>query len=1029
MKVSGIYSIKFIIRQFLIISILTISFSGISQNLDSLWNIWKNVNEADSNRMNALKEIAWHTTIIIDPDSGFILAEKLLDFSKQKQNAEIEAAALKTMGLASYFKHDFNKALEYYNQALEQAEKANARVEMSNIYNNIGVTNKALGNYSTALEAHKKGLAIKEELGLKKSMAVSYNNMGIIYNIQENLPKALEYFQKNLTICEELNLPRRKAETYQNIAAIYLKQGNYDQALSYLKNSEETLIALGYEKMLPTIYNNMGIAYKGLGELDEAEKYYEKALELNYKYNDKEPDGDVLRNLGNIYKLKHEYAKAMDCYQKNLAIKTEIGDKNQMVAAAVDIGSTYLNQDEPYQAKTWCTKAYKQAKELNYLDEIVSSCNCLKDVYKKIGNDQMAFQFQEEYYKARDSLKGLENAEEVARIEMKYDLEKQFLADSLAMVETALKTKLIYQDNLNREKNRKNSMMFAGIAILLLAGGLFTWLTLVRKNNRRLAEKNIIIEREKNRAEESERSKEQFFSNVSHEFRTPLTLIMGPLDRLLSISKNKDIKQELSVMQRNTNRLYSMINELLNLYKLESGKISLKVKKIDIVDFLNRHLQSFEPLGKQKEIKLSFLSDSKGCSVYADSEKLEKIMSNLLSNAFKFTEKGGKIKVSLRCNDLSGENYITISVADSGIGIPADKLNNVFDRFYQVNDFDKRGYEGTGIGLALTKELVELHHGKITVTSKLGEGSEFSFTLPKGTEHLKPGELISEDTEQSENGHLQEEITPDEQGGTEENAIIEGTPILLIVEDNADMRSYIKGCFNKDHYKFIEARNGEEGLQKAVEKIPDLIISDIMMPKMDGNEMCSKIKTDERTSHIPVVLVTARTSVEQKIEGIETGADAYIAKPFHARELEAWVKKLIEQRKKLRQSFMRTFEAGLHVAHENITGFDQQFVQKALDIVEKYIADSDFSVEQFGQEMAMSRVQLHRKLKAITDQSASQFVRTIRLKKAAVHLVSNYTNIKETAYQFGFNNVSYFNKCFHEEYEMTPSEYIRKHSN
>jgi signal transduction histidine kinase/DNA-binding response OmpR family regulator len=1017
-------------NKFCILLIIFISFSvsGFSQNMDSLQAVWQNTMQPDSNRMKSLKEISWYTTINGDADSGFLLAQTLLDFADQHQNPKIKAAALKTMGLASYFNKNYEKALDYYNQGLKQAEMANARVEMSNIYNNIGVTNNAMGNYTTALDAHQKSLDIKKELGLKKGMAYSYNNMGIIYNIQENLPKALDYFQKNLTLCEELNMPRRKAQAYQNIAAIYLKQEKFNQALDYLRNSEESMIALGYKRELPTIYNNMGIALKGLGELDEAQNYYQKALTIDAESNDKPTDGDVLRNLGNVYSLKHDFKNAMECYQKNLAIKTKIGDKNQIVAATVDIGFLYLTQNQPKLAEKWCQKAYKQANEFNYLLEIVNSCKCLKDTYKRLGNIQMAYRFQEEYYSKRDSMDKLENAGEVARLAMKYDFEKQFLADSLSMVEAALKTKLTYQENLTKEKNRKNTVMFAGFAVLLLSAGLFSWLIMVRRNNRRLEEKNIIIEREKNRAEDSERSKEQFFSNVSHEFRTPLTLILGPLDSLLSKTNNREFKQELSIMQRNANRLYSMINELLNLYKLESGKISLKATHINITEFINTHIQSFEPLGKQKDIKLSFSSNSKDCYVYVDVEKLEKIMSNLLSNAFKFTKKGGKIKVSVNCRNSDEHHDVKVSVADTGIGIPDDKLTSIFDRFYQVGDSDKRGYPGTGIGLALTKELVELHHGRIWVESELGEGSKFTFTLPMGKNHLNPGEIYDEKEEDNKLPVIDDQETLSESEENEETVSTETMPILLIVEDNTDMRKYIRSCFNKNLYKIIEANNGEEGFDKAVEKIPDLIISDIMMPEMDGNEMCAKIKTDERTSHIPVVLVTARTSVEQKIQGIETGADAYISKPFHAKELEVWVKKLIEQRKKLRQSFMRTFNTGLQLSHENITGVDQQFVQKALKVVDSYISDPEFSVELFGREMAMSRVQLHRKLKAITDQSASQFIRTIRLKKAADDLISKDTNIKETAYKFGFNNVSYFNKCFHAEYGMTPSEFIRKHN-
>jgi len=1025
---------------FVFILVISFSFHLRAQEIDSLWAVWNNKQQPDTCRMEAMKEISWKT-LFINPDSGYVLAETLLNFAVQKNDFVMQATALKTMGLSVYFKDDFQKALELYNQALQRAKQVDASLAMSKIYNNIGVTQKALGNYDLALEAHLNSLAIKEELNDRKGMAISYNNMGVIYSTQENLPMAIDYFHKNLKIAEELNLTYRIASANQNIGLIYLRQKNFTRALSYFLSSEVSFKEMNHTRGLCTVYNNIGVVYKEMGELDVAVDYYESALKLGTEIDDKTTISNVYRNLGNIYSLQGNFTMAMDYFQKNLEIKKEMGDKNHMIAALIDIGSLYLELDEPMKAEQWCKKAYVQASEFNYLEEIVNSCKCLKTAYHELGNIKKAYKFQNEYYTSRDSLDKLENKGEVTRMVMNYEFEKQRLADSLAMVEERLNTKLAYQENLNKEKNRQRTFLFAGIAILFIAGALYSRLLFVRRNNKRLEEKNKIIEYEKQRAEESERSKEHFFSNVSHEFRTPLTLIKGPLENIISKTTDIDLKNELGIIQRNANRLYSMINELLNLYKLESGKIRLYARKIEIVDFVNRLVQSFESMVIEKNIKLVFTSKYDNCYVYADEEKLEKILNNFLSNAFKFTDKGGQVIVDLTPHaPLKGGNTpalqkgaggiqpaaIEITVTDTGIGIPDDKLANVFDRFYQVNDIDKRGYEGTGIGLALTKELVELHHGTIWVKSKLGEGSSFTFTIPKGKEHLKPDEINPEeegghvvDTFDSNLTEIEEQPVKSEQ--TEKK---KGLPILLIVEDNADMRIYIRSCFDENQYSIEEAKDGEQGLNQAIETVPDLIISDVMMPKMDGNEMCTRIKTDERTSHIPVVLVTARASIEQKIEGIETGADVYLPKPFNAQELQVWVKKLIEQRKKLRESFMRRFDPGFDFATEDIPGVDQQFIQKALGIVDEYISDSEFSVEKFGREMAMSRVQLHRKLKALTDQSTSEFVRTIRLKKAASYLRTNGAKVSEAAYNYGFNNHSYFSKCFANEYGMTPTEYI-----
>jgi len=976
---------------FVFILFISLSFHLRAQEIDSLWAVWNNMQQPDTSRMEAMKNISWKT-LFINPDSGYVLAETLLNFAVQKNDFVMQATALKTMGLSVYFKDDFQKALELYNQALQRAKQVDASLAMSKIYNNIGVAQKALGNYDLALEAHLNSLAIKEKLNDRKGMAISYNNMGVIYSTQENLPMAIDYFHKNLKIAEELNLTYRIASANQNIGLIYLRQKNFTRALSYFLSSEASFKEMNHTRGLCTVYNNLGVVYKEMGELDVAVDYYESALKLGTEIDDKTTISNVYRNLGNIYYLQGNFTEAMDYFQKNLEIKKEMGDKNK--------------------------KAYK---------------------------------FQNEYYTSRDSLDKLENKGEVIRLVMNYEFEKQHLADSLAMVEERLNTKLAYQENLNKEKNRQRTFLFAGIAILFIAGALYSRLLYVRRNNKRLEEKNKIIEYEKQRAEESERSKEQFFSNVSHEFRTPLTLIKGPVENIISKTSDSDLKNEMGIIQRNANRLYSMINELLNLYKLESGKIRLYARKIEIVAFVNRLVQSFESMVTEKNIKLVFTSKYDNCYVYADEEKLEKILNNLLSNAFKFTDEGGQVNVDLtphapiqgwetpplqkgaglpaRDSSKAGgiqPAAIEITVTDTGIGIPDDKLANVFDRFYQVNDTHKRGYEGTGIGLALTKELVELHHGTIWVKSKLGDGSSFTFTIPKGKDHLKPEEINPEEEGSQLVDTFDSNLTETEEqpAKTELTKTKKGLPILLIVEDNADMRSYVRSCFDENQYMIEEAKDGEQGLNQAIEKVPDLIISDVMMPKMDGNEMCTKIKTDERTSHIPVVLVTARASLEQKIEGIETGADVYLPKPFNAQELQVWVKKLVEQRKKLRESFMRRFDPGFDFATEDIPGVDQQFIQKALGIVDEYISDSEFSVEKFGREMAMSRVQLHRKLKALTDQSTSEFVRTIRLKKAASYLRSDGAKVSEAAYNYGFNNHSYFSKCFANEYGMTPTEFI-----
>jgi ligand-binding sensor domain-containing protein/signal transduction histidine kinase/DNA-binding response OmpR family regulator len=522
--------------------------------------------------------------------------------------------------------------------------------------------------------------------------------------------------------------------------------------------------------------------------------------------------------------------------------------------------------------------------------------------------------------------------------------------------------------------------------------------------------------------------KTRFFTNISHEFRTPLTLILGPLEkRLTRAADQHPDRKEDQLIYRNAQRLLQLINQLLDISKLESGTARLEVVQGDVVQYLRTIVHSFSSLAETRRIQLLFESGEAFLKVYFDKDKLEKIISNLLSNAFKFTPEGGEIsvKISKISNELHSEGWVEVVVQDSGIGIPADQVNRIFDRFYQIDGSHTREQEGTGIGLALTKELIALHKGEISVSSELGKGTCFTFRLPLGSAHLNPEEIVhltGEDPDPIRQNLQRILLTEDEMTAKEPaNTAYEHLPLILIVEDNHDVRQYIRENFQAG-YRIAEATDGQAGLDRAIETVPDLIISDLMMPKMDGIELCRRVKTDERISHVPVILLTARTT--SKLEGLETGADDYLTKPFSPQELQVRVKNLIEQRQKLRARFSR--EVKLQPKDVAITSADEKFLERAVAAVEKHMSDSDFSVETFESEMAMSKMQLYRKLKALTDQSPNEFVRHIRLKKAAMLLRQRSGNVAEITYEVGFNNLSYFARCFKEVYGVTPSEYANQ---
>jgi len=549
---------------------------------------------------------------------------------------------------------------------------------------------------------------------------------------------------------------------------------------------------------------------------------------------------------------------------------------------------------------------------------------------------------------------------------------------------------------------------------------------------------------------EVDQIKSRFFANISHEFRTPLTLILGPIHSLITRIQDQTTKNELSLMQRNALRLERLINQLLDLSKLEAGGMTLQTKQENMVDLVRNYSQSFESLAKQKNIKYTFNSDCEIITACVDKDKIEKILNNLLSNAFKFTAEGGVVEVGVsreptpqspprrgRTESPSWEGlgvgnevakYLSITISDTGIGIPEDRIDKIFDRFYQVDDTHKREHEGSGIGLALTKELVELHQGKISVQSTQGDGTTFVVKLPLRTEFLEAYPLDKSENKESTEIQTQEFYDPSpeiemimERPTTKLDRLIEqDKPIVLVVEDNDDMRTFI--CDHlKNEYQLLCAGDGNDGLHKAVENIPDLIISDVMMPKMDGYELCKKLKTDERTSHIPVILLTARAAQEDKIEGLETGADDYISKPFDTRELNVRVKNLIKQRRKLRERFRKEYL--LEPGEETIISVDDKFLRKVIDIVNKKILDPQFNVERLSNDIAMNRSHMSRKIHALTNQSPNELIRSLRLKKAAYLLQKKSGNVTEIANEVGFNNPSYFSKCFHKQYGKSPGHY------
>ncbi|APZ45576.1 hybrid sensor histidine kinase/response regulator [Polaribacter reichenbachii] len=569
---------------------------------------------------------------------------------------------------------------------------------------------------------------------------------------------------------------------------------------------------------------------------------------------------------------------------------------------------------------------------------------------------------------------------------------------------------------------------------------LFRRFTIIKTSKKHSLELEHVA-KEKN--EELQRIKLEFFTNITHEFTTPLTLIQGPLNYLQKKGDTLEksvVSEQYKLMKKNTDYLLRLISQLLDFRKLSQGKMRLVMRKSNIYQFIKEVSEPFQFLAQKNIINFTVDTADKNLQTWFDHETLEKVINNLLSNAFKFTPDHGAISIHISrenetdmifTNPTKVSKFVYIQVKDTGKGMDESKVENIFDRFFSEKNKEKKDARGMGIGLAFVKDIVELHQGEIRVISKRNEGTNFIVRLPiEKKAYLNVPEItIKEITESdfymrsSESDSLAISINDEIVDEKLNEASKSDLPTLLIVDDNEDIRSFIKIAL-KNTYKIYTAENGQEGLDLALEIIPKVIISDIMMPVMDGIEFCNQIKSRKETSHIPIVLLTAKLSKENEIEGLKTGADAYIRKPFDVEILELKLSNILKFREELRSKF--NLEITLQPKEVTVTSMDERFLQQAMEVVEKHMTNTDFNVEMLIKEMGYSRTNLYTKFKEITGLSSSEFIRSIRLKRAVQLFEQSDLSVKEIMYMTGFNTASYFAKCFKKQFGVIPSQYVKQ---
>ena len=577
-----------------------------------------------------------------------------------------------------------------------------------------------------------------------------------------------------------------------------------------------------------------------------------------------------------------------------------------------------------------------------------------------------------------------------------------------------------YLSDYNAQKIMLISLGLLLFVCIVAAALIFRSYIVKAKLNEELARKNDELKRLNEEVIELTNSRLVFFTNISHELRTPLTLIADPVEMLLEDSGIKGKSRELlKTVQRNAIALQQLVSNILDFRKIQSGKMELKLVRFDIVEALKVWIGDFKLTAERKKIKLHFIKDKFAGDniIVADKEKIARVVFNLLSNALKYTPAGGDIFV-----DIASEgDKLRVDVRDTGKGIDKDEANKVFERFFQA----KGAASGTGIGLALVKSFVELHNGEVKVESELDKGSDFIVVIPRM--QANGTVVIDDDAEDNQSfadeSALQYIDDGDKHKGRVQQVVSENTdkPTVLIIDDNNDIRQYERTLL-QDNYFVLEASDGKEGIDVAKKEVPDLVICDVMMPVMDGLEFTEQLKTNTATSHIPVIMLTAKNLEEHRAEGYAHGADSYITKPFHSKVLLARVDNLLKQRNLLKNVYQSSKEAEQEVEASKLDDRDKQFVKQLNTIIQQNLSNSEFGVEDIGKEIGLSRVQLYRKVKAMTGSSVVDLLRKARLAKAKRLLESRSMSISEVAYEVGFSAPSYFTKCFKDEYNMLPGD-------
>ncbi|MEO0572593.1 MAG: ATP-binding protein [Bacteroidota bacterium] len=887
-----------------------------------------------------------------------------------------------------------DSALTTYRKAQKIGEKLNQRRGIIESFIGIGSAFSSLQRLNEADSIAFLGIELAKKTPIDSmSLTQFYTILSNTAYFRNNYEKSIGFDRKAL----EYNTSdlRKRAKSFLNIGTTYDLLRDYEKSDAYYQKALQAAKAGKEKRMTALVQSEMGALKINLKEFAEARRLFGLALAHFEAVNDKTMMAHTLQYLARVHVELGEFDQAISKYEKALSIANEINSRSTEAHSTYQLALAYYKKKDYPNAEKYFLEAKSKFDALDESNMQTWVLSRLSDLYAATNDYKKAFEYLQIVKTRDDSLLSATSAKNIAEMEEKYQNEQKQQEIELLSAENEVASLKI-----QKQTNLRNYLILAAFLLLVLIGVVYNRYQLKNRANSKLKELDTL--------------KTNFFTNISHEFRTPLTLILSPLQELMGQKNDTKTANALSVIHRNAKVLTNLTNQLLDLSKLEAGELALQVQEGDLKQFLKVVSASFESLAVAQKVHFVTQFEEAPETAFFDEDKVQKILNNLLSNAFKFTAREGEVQVQA----LVENGHALVSVEDNGSGIAEEDLRLIFKRFHQSAK-NAPNTAGTGVGLTLSKELALLHHGDISVDSALGEGTTFTLKFPIQKSAYRPHQIGNE----TEKNVQPSQVTKPEALAKSDNEVHTSEKVVLLVEDNPDLSNHMRSLLEHT-FQVKQSINGKVGITDALQFIPDIIITDLMMPEADGVEVCQTLKADEKTSHIPIIMLTAKADRDTKLDGLKTGADDFLTKPFDNEELMVRVQNLIDQRDKLREKFEQTLR--LAPSKIRVKSPEEAFIKKALEVVDNNLSNSAFTVEAFQQEIGMSRMQLHRKLKALTHFSASEFIRDIRLQRAVDLLADKSLTVSEVAYSCGFNSVSYFTQCFTQKFGASPSKHPAK---